>query len=154
MIRWIHVGSSSGSAGGGVSGITPAAGESAQKLLLFLLVLLLAFGGCVSAPESAAAMHQRDDADLVVNFQSWNSISFIKPDVTGAAGAMTFRPKTFRRDAFVKLLNNLKIGRESVVVVLDRRYSPDPMFASGGTQEIKRFFEGLGFRQVIFQDAN
>ena len=113
-----------------------------------------ALTGCVSTPESPAASSQRAEANLVVNFQSWNSISFIKPDVTGSAGSMTLRPRTFSKEGFVKLLNNLKVPRQFVVVVLDRRYSPDPTVTGGGMEEIQKFFEGLGFRRVAFQDSD
>ena len=66
---------------------------------------------------------------------------------------MVFRPKTFTREGVVKVLNNLKLGREFIVIVLDRRYSPDPMTAGGGTVEIRRFFHELGFRRVAFHDG-
>jgi hypothetical protein len=104
-------------------------------------------------PQSSSASRQQEEADLVVNFQSWNSISFLKPDITGMAGAQTVRAKTFTRSGVEKLLRNLKLPRDFVVVVLDRRYSPDPMVAHGGMDEIQKFFEGLGFRRIAFQDG-
>ena len=77
----------------------------------------------------------------------------MKPDVAGAANALTFRHKTFTREGVVKLLRNLKVGRDFVVVVLDRQYTPDPMTTAGGMDEIQRFFQELGFRRVAFQDG-
>src|SRR5437773_1981928 len=90
-------------------------------------VILLALAGCETFPDTAPSSRQQAEADLVVNFQSWNAISFIKPDITGTASMLTFRRKTFTREAVVKLLRNLKGPREFVVVVLHRQYSPDPM---------------------------
>src|SRR5260370_40948723 len=116
-----------------------------------LLVLLIS-GGCASVPDSSPSSSQQAEADLVVNFQSWNAISFIKPDIAGNAGGLTVRPKTFTREAVVKLLNNLKLRRTFVVVVLDRRYSPDPIVAGGGMNEIQKFLPALGFHRVSFQD--
>ena len=119
--------------------------------LLLLHVLFLA--GCASVPNSSQASRQQQEADLVVHFQSWDAISFIKPDISGTAGSLVLRPKTFRRDGIVKLLNNLKMPRQFVVVVLDRRYEPDPMTANGGMDAIQKFFMDLGFRRVAFQDG-
>jgi hypothetical protein len=104
-------------------------------------------------PQASPASRQQAQADLVVNFESWNSISFIKPDLTGTPGGLGVRAKTFTRAAVVKLLRNLKTPREFVVVVLDRRYSPDPMVANGGMDAIQEFFERLGFRRIVFQDG-
>jgi hypothetical protein len=117
------------------------------------LLLLLGFVGCASIPENAPSSRQQAEADLVINFQSWNSISFVKPDVTGNANALMYRQKTFRKSGFVKLLNNLKLDRKFVVVVLDRAYSPDPATAYGGMDEIQKFFVDLGFQRVAFQDS-
>src|SRR5947207_2601780 len=110
----------------------------ARGTLCVAAMLLLA--GCGSIPEPESAVAQRNEADLVVGFQSWRSMWFIKPDVTGAAGSMRLRQKTFTKEGFVKLLNNLKVRRGLVVVVLDRRYDPDPYVASGGSDAIKKFF--------------
>jgi hypothetical protein len=118
-----------------------------------LVVLAIIVVGCETAPPSNPASRQREKADLIVSFQSWKFISFIKPDVTGTAGALTARKKTFTRDGFVKLLNNLKTPRGFVVVVLDRRYSPDPMTAGGGLDAIRQFFAGLGFGHIVIQDG-
>src|SRR6266404_7157393 len=118
------------------------------------LLVLLIFGGCASVPDSSPSSSQQAEADLVVNFQSWNAISFIKPDIAGTTGGLTIRPKTFTREAVVKLLNNLKLPRTFVVVVLDRRYIPDPMVAGGGMNEIQKFFQDLGFNRVAFQDGS
>ncbi len=104
-------------------------------------------------PQSSPGARQQAQANLVVSFQSWNSIALIKPDLTGTAGTLTLRTKTFTRAAVVKLLRNLKTPRDFVVVVLDRRYSPDPMVANGGMDEIQKFFEGLGFRRIAIQDG-
>jgi len=117
------------------------------------LLVCLALSGCTTTPQSSPASRQREEADLVIAFQSWNSISFMKPDITGMAGAQTVRAKTFTRAAVVKLLRNLKTPRGFVVVVLDRRYAPDPMAANGGMDEIQRFFEELGFRRIAIQDG-
>jgi hypothetical protein len=116
-------------------------------------LFLLGFAGCASIPESAPSSRQQAQADLVIGFKSWNTMSFIKPDVTGTANALTLRQKTFRKSGFVKLLNNLKIDRKFVVVVLDRAYSPDPAVAYGGLDEIQKFFMDLGFERVAFQEG-
>ena len=117
------------------------------------LLLGTVLTGCATMPPSSPALRQQAQADLVVNFQSWRSISFLKPDLTGTAGALTFRTKTFTREAVVKLLRNLKRPREFVVVVLDRRYAPDPMAANGGMDEIQKCLEEMGFRRIAFQDG-
>src|SRR5438132_9075766 len=75
------------------------------------LAVWLSLAGCATTPESSPASRQQAEADLVVNFQSWNAISFIKPDITGTASALTFRPKTFTKEAVVKLLRNMKTPR-------------------------------------------
>jgi hypothetical protein len=98
-------------------------------------------------------MEQQEQADLVVGFQSWNSVWFIKPDVTGIAGALPEHTKTFTSAGFVKLLRNLKTPRDFVVVVLDRTYNPDPVNAKGGMDAIQGFFEELGFHRVVLQDG-
>ena len=122
---------------------------------MIMLLLCVVLAGCASVPDSSTvASQQQAEADLVVNFQAWNAISFIKPDLTGKAGGLATRPKTFNRDAVVKLLNNMKRPRGFVVVVLDRRHEPDPMVAGGGMDEIQKFFEGLGFRRVAFHDGS
>jgi hypothetical protein len=128
--------------------ILPRVGGLAGALLIGI-----GLAGCATMPESSPALRQQAEADLVVNFQSWNAILFVKPDITGTASGVTVRPKTFTRAAVEKLLRNLKIRRELVVVVLDRRYYPDPMVAGGGMDEIQKFFEDQGFGRVAFQDA-
>ncbi len=76
---------------------------------LYLGPLLCAMlAGCATLPQSSPALRQQAQADLVVNFQSWNSIAFLKPDITGTAGTLRVRTKTFTRAAVVKLLRNLK----------------------------------------------
>ena len=77
----------------------------------------------------------------------------MKPDVTGMAGAMPGRTKTFTSAGLEKLLRNLKTPRDFVVVVLDRRYSPDPMTANGGMDAVQQFFEELDFQRIVFQDG-
>jgi hypothetical protein len=104
-------------------------------------------------PDSTPSSRQQAEAGLVVNFHSWSTISFIKPDITGTAGALTVRQRTFTREAVEKLLRNLKMDRGFVVVVLDTRYNPDPMVANGGMDAIQKFFEREGFRRVVFQDG-
>jgi len=109
--------------------------------------------GCATAQVSPVASQQQAEADLVVSFQSWNSIWFIKPDIAGMAGALPEHTKTFTSAALVKLLRNLRTPRDFVVVVLDRRYSPDPMVADGGIDAVQKFFEELGFGRIVFQDG-
>ena len=121
--------------------------------LLGVFLSCLAFAGCRSVPDTTPSSRQQAQADLVLNFQSWRSISFLKPDVTGTANAMTFQKKTFTREAVVKLLRNLKLDKQFAVVVLDRNYSPDPATAAGGMDEIQRFLQELGFRRIAFQDG-
>jgi hypothetical protein len=118
--------------------------------LRFLCLILL---GCETMPDTTPSARQQAEADLVVGFQSWNAIWFIRPDVTGTAGSMTLRRKMFTGDGFVKLLRNLKVGRDFVVVVLDRQYSPDPVSARGGMDAIQGFFKELGFRRTVIQDG-
>src|SRR3974377_938077 len=117
------------------------------------LSLVLVGGGCATAPVSPEAMEQQQQADLVVGFQSWNSVWLIKPDVTGITGALPEHTKTFTSAGFEKLLRNLRTPRGFVVVVLDRTYSPDPMTAAGGMDAVQGFFEELGFRRVVLQDG-
>jgi len=113
----------------------------------------MVLGGCATTPQTSLALRQQAQADLVVSFQSWNAISFLKPDITGTAGSLRVRTKTFTRAAVVKLLRNLDVARGFLVVVLDRRYTPDPMVTNGGMDEIQRFFEGLGFERIAFHDG-
>ena len=118
-----------------------------------LIVLCISLAGCATTPVPAVALEQQQQADLVVGFQSWNSVWLMKPDITGMAGAMPGRTKTLTSAGFVKLLRNLKTPRELAVVVLDRTYSPDPVSAKGGMDAIQGFFEELGFRRVVLQDG-
>jgi hypothetical protein len=121
--------------------------------LSILWIICSVLAGCAAAPPAGPASAQQAQADLVVSFQSWNSISFIKPDITGTTGALPVRKKTFRRAAFEKLVKGMKTPHDFVVVVLDRRYEPDPMSANGGMDAIQAFFQGLGFRRIAFQDG-
>ena len=121
------------------------------NFLLVLFINLLA--GCETAPVSPEAQAQQEQADLVVNFQSWNSISLVKPDVTGTPGALPEHTKSFTSAALVKLLRNLRTPRGFAVVVMDRRYSPDPVSANCGMDVIQKFFEELGFHRIVFQDG-
>ena len=121
--------------------------------LVICLLIGLGLIGCATRSEPALAGQQQAEADLVVGFQSWNAISFIKPDITGSSSVVTFRQKTFTRAALVKLLNSLKIPRGFVVAVLERQYNPGPKGSAGGMDEIQNFFEGLGFRRVVVQDG-
>ncbi len=123
-----------------------------QKLLP--MIALAAATSCASVPESSPGVRQQAEADYVVNFQSWKTISFIKPDITGTATSLSVRPKTFTRDGIVKLLNNLKQPRRFIVVVLDRRHLPDPAESEGGMNAIQQFFQDLGFQRVAFQDGS
>src|ERR1051326_121072 len=107
--------------------------------LLTPVILLVNLVGCVTAPVSPEAQLQQEQADLVIKWQSWNSISFVKPDITGTPGALPEHIKTFTNAGLVKLLRNLKTPRGLVVVILDRRYSPDPVSADGGLDAIQGF---------------
>ncbi len=122
------------------------------RLYLYLL-LCTGLAGCATMPPSSPALLQQAEADLVVNFQAWNSIAFIKPDLTGIVGGMSFRTKSFTSAAVVKLLHNLDMPRGLVVVVLDTGYDPNPKVAKGGMDAIQKFFGELGFRRIVFQDG-
>jgi hypothetical protein len=119
--------------------------------IFFGLLSLLA--SCATAPVSLEAMKQQQEADLVVSWQSWNSVWLIKPDVTATTGALAEHVKTFTSAGLQKLLRNLKTPRDFVVVVLDRRFSPDPVTGNGGLDAIQQFFQELGFRRVVLQDG-
>ena len=119
----------------------------------FVFSLCVGLVGCATAPPPTPASRQQAEADLVILFQSWNSIAFIKPDITATAGAMPVRTRTFSGPAFEKLLRNLKTPRGFVVVVLDRRYRPDPAAAHGGMDALEQFFAELGFHRIAFQDG-
>jgi hypothetical protein len=121
--------------------------------LSLLLVLWFCAAGCRTTPVSPLALEQQARADLVVGFQSWNSVWLIKPNISGLTGALPEHTKTFTAAAFVKLLRNLKTPRDWVVIVLDRTYGPDPMVAHGGMDAIQKFFEELGFRRIVIQDG-
>ncbi len=122
--------------------------------LAFVLILCAAgSAGCATTPSSSPALRQQADASLVVSFQSWSQIGIIKPDVTGAAGANTFHPKTFSKEAFVKLLDTLHVPRDFAVIVLDERYNAGQQSLEADMDEIESFFtHGLGFQRVAFQD--
>jgi hypothetical protein len=113
----------------------------------------LVIASCATAPVSPEAVEQQAQADLVVGFQSWNSVWLMKPDITSMAGVMPGRTKTFTSAGFEKLLRNLKTPRDFAVVVLDRQYSPDPMTSNGGMDAVEKFFEELGFRRIVLQDG-
>lgn len=118
-----------------------------------LVVLCIGLAGCATEPVPPIALAQQEQADLVVGFQSWNSVWIIKPDVTGIMGALPEHTKTFTSAGFVKLLRSLRTPRSFVVVVLDRAYSPDPVGAKAGMDAIQDFFEELGFHRVVLQDG-
>jgi len=117
------------------------------------LLLCVGLAGCTTTPPSSPALLQQAEADLVVEFQAWNSITFIKPDLTGIVGGMSLRTKSFTSAAVVKLLRNLDVPRALVVVVLDTGYDPNPKVANGGMDAIEKFFGELGFRRIVFQDG-
>ena len=118
-----------------------------------VLVLCISLTGCATQQVPAVAMEQQEQADLVVGFQSWNSVWLTKPDITGIAGALPEHTKTFTSAGLVKLLWNLRTPRGLVVVVLDRWYSPDPVSVKGGLDAIQGFFQELGFERVVLQDG-
>jgi hypothetical protein len=124
--------------------------------LQFVFVQLLAacLAGCASVSDSSPAMRQRAEADFVINFQSWNALAFLKPDITGTVSGVGVRLKTFTADGFVLVMNNLNRPRNFVVVALDRSYSPDPAEAKGGMETIEKFFRDLGFQRIVFQDGS
>ena len=115
-----------------------------------LLFVCFCWTRCATKPESSPAFQEQNEADLVVNFQSWNAISFLKPDITGTGG-VTFRPKTFTKQAVVKLVHTLQIRTNFVVVVLDRQYSAGARASM--MDEIQAFFEGVRFQRVAIQDG-
>ena len=121
---------------------------------VFVLIVASWLAGCASVPDSNPSMRQRAEADFVINFQSWNAISFVKPDITGTASGVRMWPKTFTADGFVLVMNNLNRPRNFVVVALDRSYSPDPAEAKGGMDTIEKFFQQLGFHRIAFQDGS
>lgn len=121
--------------------------------LSILLAVCTVLAGCETAPPSGPGLRQQAQADLVVRFQSWNSMVFLKPNPTAMTGAMSTTEKPFTAPAFEKVLRNLKVPRDFVVVVLDRRYRPDPVTAHGGMDFIGQFFQELGFRRIAFQDG-
>src|SRR5689334_19023039 len=84
------------------AGVRGSANSNVSLRLGALLQLCLLLAGCASTPESAPSSRQQAEADLVVYFQSWNSISFIKPDLLGTVGVPTVRQKTFTRAAIEK----------------------------------------------------
>jgi hypothetical protein len=118
-------------------------------ILVNLLFLLL---GCATTPVSPEALKQQQEADLVVSWQSWNSVWLVKPDISGMVGSLPEHIKTFTSAGLEKLLRNLKTPRDFAVVILDRQYSPDPLSAKGGIDTIQQFFEEMGFQRVVFQD--
>jgi hypothetical protein len=122
--------------------------------MLFIMSLLVMVSGCASVPEPNSSLSQQAAADYVLNFQSWKAISFIKPDIASTATGLAVRPKMFTGEALIKLLNNMKRPRRFIVVVLDRRHSPDPAEADGGMDHIQTFFEHLGFQRVVIQDGS
>ena len=119
-----------------------------------LLQACIILSGCATPQESSPALRQQAEADFVVSFQSWKAISFLKPDLAGTAGTLTVRRKTFTRAAVEKLLHDSKRPKQFIVVILDRQYNPDPLAAGGGIDAIRKFFQGLGFRRVVFQDGD
>ena len=123
-----------------------------MRLYIYLL-LCVGLASCATAPPSSPALLEQAEADLVINFQSWHSIAFIKPDLTGIVGGMSYRTKTFTSAAVVKLLRNLDMPRGLVVVILDTGYDPNPMVANGGMNAIEKFFGESGFRRIVFQDG-
>jgi hypothetical protein len=121
--------------------------------LSFIAALCVSLVGCAGPSSSSPALNDQARAGLVIQFQSWNSIQFIKPDITGATGGLTTRAKSFNGEAVAKILRNLKTPRDLVVVVMDRRHQPDPTTVGGGMDTLEKYFKEMGFRQIIFQDS-
>jgi len=113
--------------------------------MLFVVSLLAMVSGCASVTESNRLLSQQAAADYVLNFQSWKAIKFIKPDIAGTVTGLAVRSETFTGGALIKLLNKMKRPRRFIVVVLDRRHSPDPAEVEGGIDHIQKFFEHLSF---------
>ena len=84
------------------------------------LALCLMLAGCATAPPSDPASLQQAQADPVIDFQSWNSISFIKPDIAGTPGALPGHGRSFSGPAFEKLVFVARLVDGAVIGLLWR----------------------------------
>jgi hypothetical protein len=118
-----------------------------SALLLLLLVVNLAGGGCSTKSKSPyRAFQQQDEADLVVEFWHWDSWAISKPAITDNKHLLRLS-----KQEFLDKLSQLAFHRHFVVVIFDKREAPAGKGAS--MDELESFFRGLGFQRMVFQQA-
>jgi hypothetical protein len=118
-----------------------------RAALTLLLIFMVGASGCATKGKSSyRAFQQQEEADLVVDFWHWDSWEIEKPAVTtgGHLAVLTKRQLLDR-------LDQLQPRREFVVVILDKRSSPEGKGAS--LDELESFFQELGFHRVVIQLA-
>jgi hypothetical protein len=117
---------------------------------IFLAATLLGLASCSLAPPEAANLgprfHEGDAANLVVRFNSWNSIQIMRPD-TRENGFLPL----LDRDGVVARLDRMHTDRQLAVVVLGA------MFSRAQEQEIIRDWHQIlnprGFRRLVLLRA-
>jgi hypothetical protein len=106
-----------------------------------VVALLAAFAlvGCSQKVATPLAFRQQEQADVVLSFLDWGSLDLTKPKVEGKTSVA--------KEQLPGILDQAKVGRGLVVVVLDKRAEQVPI------SELEAFFLQLGFQRVIVQQA-
>jgi hypothetical protein len=88
---------------------------------------------------------QQAEADVVAYFEGWNRLFLQKPQVSSGGTALPMS-----RARFVQALDDLNVGRQFVVVVLQKSAQPPD---AQSLDELERFFRGCKFERIAMQQA-
>lgn len=106
--------------------------------LLRLLCFFFAIFPANGEEQRQLAFIQQDEADVVVSFWHWDSLSLVKPKKNG----------DLDKRALVQALDGIK-KKNLIVVILDKRMAPRGKEVSA--DDLVQSFNDLGFRRVVVQ---
>ena len=116
--------------------------------LCVLALLLCACTATKPIPQaSSARFHERDKADLIVQFTSWQAINITRPDTSDGH----FLP-FYSRGETERKLAELQTPRNLAVVICNVVYSPEQ--ESANLAEWNSILGGLGYHRAVYVRAN
>jgi hypothetical protein len=120
---------------------------AALALVAWLLGSCASVGPQKSAGETYPRFHDVATADLVLRFNTWDSIRMVKPD-TREGGFLPL----FARDEIGREVRQRHISGNTAVVVVSRFYREQLQIAQL-SQELTSYLNQLGFRRVVILHA-